>query len=66
MPRWFSVCYWSRALRDEFGELAFDAQSRHAWNEMALLGAWLRSTVASDADATASLGSLVRLAASAT
>lgn len=51
MPEWFAVWYWSRALRGEFGELAFAAHTRHAWAEMAALGAWLRSTLDSDAAA---------------
>jgi hypothetical protein len=31
MPEWFAVRYWSRALRGDFGELAFAAHTRHAW-----------------------------------
>jgi 2-dehydropantoate 2-reductase len=45
MPVWFATRYWSSALRGDFGELAFAAHTRHAWAEMAMLGAWLRSTL---------------------
>jgi 2-dehydropantoate 2-reductase len=66
MPGWFAVRYWSRALHGEFGELAFAAHTRHAWSEMAMLGAWLRSTVADDHEAVAALDHLMRLADSGT
>lgn len=56
MPESFAVRYWSRALRGEFGELAFAAHTRHAWGEMAALGAWLRSTVDADGEAADALG----------
>ncbi len=62
MPEWFAVRYWSRALRGEFGELAFAAHTRHAWAEMAALGAWLRSTLDSDT-AAAALDRVLELAA---
>jgi 2-dehydropantoate 2-reductase len=65
MPEWFAVRYWSRALRGEFGELAFAAHTRHAWPEMATLGAWLRGTLAGDADAAAALDRVIELAAAA-
>jgi hypothetical protein len=55
MPDWFAVRYWSRALRQEFGELAFAAHTRHARGEMAMLGSWLRSTVATDPTAATAL-----------
>jgi ketopantoate reductase len=63
MPEWFAVRYWSRAMRGEFGELAFAAHTRHAWSEMALLANWLRSTVADDEQADAALERLLSLAA---
>ncbi len=63
MPEWFAVQYWSRALRGEFGELAFAAHTRHAWSEMALLGAWLRSSVEADPEAVSALDRVIRLAA---
>jgi 2-dehydropantoate 2-reductase len=63
MPQWFAVRYWSRAMRGDFGELAFAAHTRHAWSEMALLGTWLRSSVDDDEGATAALDQLLRLAA---
>jgi 2-dehydropantoate 2-reductase len=63
MPEWFAVRYWSRAMRGEFGELAFAAHTRHAWSEMALLGTWLRSSVDDDEAAVAALDQLLRLAA---
>ncbi|TMC04503.1 MAG: hypothetical protein E6J41_24680 [Chloroflexi bacterium] len=62
MPEWFAVQYWSRALRGEFGELAFAAHTRHAWAEMAALGAWLRSTLDSDPRAAAALDRVMELA----
>jgi 2-dehydropantoate 2-reductase len=62
MPAWFAVRYWSRALRGEFGELAFAAHTRHAWGEMAMLGSWLRSSIADDHAAAAALDQLMRLA----
>ena len=62
MPEWFAVRYWSRAMRGEFGELAFAAHTRHAWSEMALLASWLRSTVEDDAKAGAALDQLLNLA----
>jgi 2-dehydropantoate 2-reductase len=55
MPEWFARLYWSRALRGDFGELAFAAHTRHAWTEMALLAEWLRTTVAGDREAAAAL-----------
>ena len=58
MPEWFAVRYWSRALRGDFGELAFAAHTRHAWEEMAALSEWLRSTLTDD---RAALGALDRL-----
>ena len=63
MPEWFAVLYWSRALRGEFGELAFAAHSRHAWNEMAMLGAWLQTTRSADPDAAQALERVTDLAA---
>jgi len=63
MPEWFAVLYWSRALRGEFGELAFAAHSRHAWNEMAMLGAWLQTTLSGDPDAAQALERVTDLAA---
>jgi 2-dehydropantoate 2-reductase len=64
MPEWFAVRYWSRALDGEFGELAFAAHTRHAWDEMAALGSWLRATVASDnPEAAAALDRVIELAA---
>lgn len=65
MPRWFAVLYWARALRGEFGELAFAAHSRHAWTEMALLGSWLMSTLTEEREAADSLQRLLDLAAAA-
>jgi 2-dehydropantoate 2-reductase len=65
MPEWFAVRYWSAVLRGELGELAFAAHTRHAWPEMAVLGAWLRGTVAGDADAAAALDRVLELAADA-
>jgi len=62
MPRWFAVRYWSRALRGEFGELAFAAHTRHAWEEMEKLATWLRSSVSEDRDAVAAIDQLVALA----
>jgi 2-dehydropantoate 2-reductase len=62
MPKWFAVRYWSRALRGEFGELAFAAHTRHAWDEMALLANWLRSSVSDDEGAVAAIDQLVALA----
>lgn len=59
MPQWFASLYWSRALRGDFGELAFAAHTRHAWSEMALLGEWLRTTVAADRDAARALDDLL-------
>jgi 2-dehydropantoate 2-reductase len=59
MPEWFAVRYWSRALPGDFGELAFAAHTRHAWNEMAMLGAWLRSTVGADEAAGSALDQLL-------
>jgi 2-dehydropantoate 2-reductase len=59
MPEWFAVRFWSRAMRGDFGELAFAAHTRHAWSEMALLATWLRSTVDDDAAATAALDQLL-------
>ncbi len=58
MPESFAVRYWSRALPGEFGELAFAAHTRHAWDEMAALGAWLRTTVDADREAAGALGVL--------
>jgi hypothetical protein len=63
MPEWFAVLYWSRALRGEFGELVFAAHSRHAWNEMAMLGAWLQTTLSGDPDAAQALERVTDLAA---
>jgi 2-dehydropantoate 2-reductase len=57
MPEWFAVRYWSRALRGDFGELAFAAHTRHAWAEMAALSEWLRSTL-TDPHALATLDRL--------
>lgn len=62
MPVWFAVSYWSRELRGQFGELAFAAHTRHAWNEMAALGSWLRSTLAPDGAAVQALDRLMDLA----
>ena len=62
MPEWFAVRYWSRALRGDFGELAFAAHTRHAWGEMAALAAWLRSTLTDDPDALAALDRLLDVA----
>jgi 2-dehydropantoate 2-reductase len=59
MPDWFATRYWSGALRGEFGELAFAAHTRHAWDEMALLATWLRSTIADDAAAVVALDRLL-------
>jgi 2-dehydropantoate 2-reductase len=55
MPEWFAVRYWSRAMRQEVGELAFAAHTRHARGEMAMLGRWLRSTIATDPTAAGAL-----------
>jgi 2-dehydropantoate 2-reductase len=55
MPEWFAVRYWSRVMRQEVGELAFAAHTRHAKGEMAMLGSWLRSTIATDPAAAAAL-----------
>jgi len=63
MPEWFAARYWSRALRGEFSELAFATHTRHAWNEMALLEAWLRSSAETDPEAVSALDSVIRLAA---
>jgi 2-dehydropantoate 2-reductase len=63
MPSWFAARYWSHALRGEFGELAFAAHTRHAWDEMAALGAWLRATVDADEDAAAALDRVLEVAA---
>jgi 2-dehydropantoate 2-reductase len=65
MPQWFAVRYWSRALCGEFGELAFAAHTRHAWDEMALLATWLRSSVSEDGDAVAGIDRLIALAVGA-
>ena len=62
MPEWFAVRYWSRALRGDFGELAFAAHTRHAWGEMAALAAWLRSTLTDDPAALAALDRLLDVA----
>jgi 2-dehydropantoate 2-reductase len=62
MPAWFARYYWSRALRGDFGELAFAAHTRHAWTEMALLGEWLRTTVSADRDAACALDSVLGVA----
>ena len=62
MPEWFAVRYWSRALRGDFGELAFAAHTRHAWGEMAALSAWLRSTLDDDPAAVAALDRLLGVA----
>ncbi len=62
MPEWFAVRYWSRALRGDFGELAFAAHTRHAWGEMAALLAWLRSTLTDDPAAVAALDRLLGVA----
>ena len=59
MPVWFATRYWSGALRGDFGELAFAAHTRHAWDEMALLATWLRSTIADDPAALAALDRLM-------
>jgi hypothetical protein len=45
LPEWLADRCWSRTLRGPFGELAFAARARHARDEMAALGAWLRSTL---------------------
>ena len=37
LPVGFGCWYWRRALRGEFGELAFAAHTRHAWLESAAL-----------------------------
>jgi 2-dehydropantoate 2-reductase len=55
VPEWFAVRYWSRAMRQEVGELAFAAHTRHARGEMAMLGRWLRSTIAIDPTAAGAL-----------
>ena len=62
MPKWFAARYWAGALRGEFGELAFAAHTRHAWGEMAALGAWLRSTVESDEEAVRALDHVLGVA----
>ena len=62
MPEWFTVRYWSRALRGAFGELAFAAHTRHAWGEMAALAEWLRSTLTDDPVALAKLDQLLGVA----
>ena len=62
MPEWFAVRYWSRALRGDFGELAFAAHTRHAWGEMAALSEWLRSTLTDDPAALAALDRLLGVA----
>jgi len=62
MPEWFAVRYWSRALRGDFGELAFAAHTRHAWGEMAALSEWLRSTLTDDPAALAALDRLLVVA----
>lgn len=62
MPVWFAVRYWSRALRGDFGELAFAAHTRHAWGEMAALSAWLQSTLTDDPAAVAALDRLLSVA----
>jgi 2-dehydropantoate 2-reductase len=62
MPERFACWYWSRALPGDFGELAFAAHTRHAWHEMAMLGAWLRSTVEAEDDAARLLDALLGLA----
>ncbi len=62
MPEWFAVRYWSRALRGDFGELAFAAHTRHAWGEMAALSEWLRSTLTDDSAALAVLDRLLSVA----
>jgi 2-dehydropantoate 2-reductase len=62
MPAWFAVRYWSRALRGDFGELAFAAHTRHAWGEMAALSAWLRSSLTDDPAAIAALDRLLDIA----
>jgi 2-dehydropantoate 2-reductase len=63
MPEGFAIRYWSRALRGEFGELAFAAHTRHARAEMAMLGVWLRSTVGADPEAAGALDWAVGLLA---
>jgi 2-dehydropantoate 2-reductase len=62
MPGWFAARYWAGALRGEFGELAFAAHTRHAWSEMAALGAWLRSTLLDDQEAVRALDYVLGLA----
>jgi hypothetical protein len=55
LPEWFAVRYWSRAMSKEAGELAFAAHTRHARGEMAMLGRWLRWTIATDPTAAGAL-----------